>query len=111
MAKYEESNRKIAIEFLDRADGVLFREPIERLRTWEPDYETMYRDIIIFATEVFCAQENRINKLENNLLQMQGEIRDLQKNVGSINNNLIFRVFRKLKSLFKRKGRDRKARV
>lgn len=79
MAKYEESNRKIAIEFLDRADGVLFREPIERLRTWEPDYETMYRDIIIFATEVFCAQENRINKLENNLLQMQGEIRDRRK--------------------------------
>ncbi len=64
LSEYEESNRKVATEFLNREDGVLFRKPIEHLPVYQVDSDTMYRDLITFLGVMFCRQQQAIKKLE-----------------------------------------------
>lgn len=64
LKEYEESNRKVAEEFLGREDGVLFRKPVERLPVYQVNPEDMYRDMITFMGVMFCRQQEAIQKLE-----------------------------------------------
>ncbi len=64
LERYEESNRKVAQEFLGRADGILFRDPVKEQPIYEVDPDTIYEDILTFMTEMFCLQEKRIAQLE-----------------------------------------------
>lgn len=85
--KYEESNRKVAMEYLGREDGVLFFEPVKELPVWEVNQDTMYRDILVSVGELFCAQEKRIQELE--------------KEVKALRTSLIFRIYWKMRRIFK----------
>lgn len=84
---FKEGNRKIATEFLGRADGRLFYEDVKELPKWEVEPEYMYRDMILFMAEVFCKQEQ--------------EIFDLQEKVAS-RHRLAFKIYRKIMAWTKR---------
>lgn len=60
---YAEGNRKIAEEFLGRADGILFREPIADLPPYQLDQEALFRDMLTFTAEMFCQQQKLISTL------------------------------------------------
>ena len=82
LQRFEASNRKTAQDFLDRADGQLFYEPVEEFPQWEIEPDAMYEDILLFATAVFCKQEQRML--------------DLKKSVQVIQDNLFYKVCRKV---------------
>ena len=63
LRQYEESNRRVAKEFLGREDGVLFTEPIEELPKWEVNMDTMYKDIILLFAEIVADQQRQLNDL------------------------------------------------
>lgn len=64
MARYQEGNRKLALEYLNRPDGVLFREPLGNLSTWKLNRKTLHEDLTIMMTEALCCQQRQINELE-----------------------------------------------
>lgn len=65
LKEYEESNQKAAKEFLNREDGILFRDPVEQLPRYEATFDIMYRDLLLFIGEEFCRQQKKIKSLEN----------------------------------------------
>ena len=98
MSRFDESNRKVAVEFLGREEGVLFREPLKELPVWEVKQETMYRDMMVFMTEMFCEQQKQIemltqklNDLSKNINSVNGEMKNTQKELKSISSSLILR--------------------
>ena len=109
MSRFDESNRKVAVEFLGREEGVLFREPLKELPVWEVKQETMYRDMMVFMTEMFCEQQKQIemltqklNDLSKNVNSVNGEMKNTQKELKSINSSLILRGYRKVKNAIKK---------
>lgn len=94
MAQFEESNCKVAKEYLGRADGRLFRQTGNDIPQWAVDQETMYRDILIFMTQLACEQEKRMNRMEKDIAQNRKKIQELYENPG-------FRIYRKLKTILK----------
>lgn len=90
MEKFEESNRKTAETFLDRPDGKLFYDPIEELPVWKVNPDTMYRDIILLFTEVFCQQQQEIQKLKSRTEKLRS--------------HLLVRAYRKLRGASKDSG-------
>lgn len=86
LKRYEESNRKVAIEFLGREDGVLFKETIKELPEWKIDQNKIYQDVIVFMAEAFCFQQNKILKLEE-------EIKDLRER----DRSMVLRGYEKIK--------------
>lgn len=112
MRQFEESNRKVAEEFLDCTDSVMFREEIKEQPVWSVNKETMDRDMLIAIAEIFCAQERKIRGLEERLRnQLNGqqswlEQQQLQldaqgKDVAAMHNSFIFRMYRKIRKTFK----------
>lgn len=77
LQKYEESNRKLAEEFLGKKDGILFTEPVKELKQWEVDEHTMYRDIIYLftqaATEDYIQMNNQIDRMKNRIEELEKE--------------------------------------
>lgn len=109
MARYEEGNRKTAVEFLGREDGVLFKEPLKELPAWSVKDENMYRDMLTFMTEMFCAQERKIveltqkvEDLSKNVTFVGSELAEVKKDTKALNNSLIFRGYRKVKRAVKK---------
>lgn len=100
--RFEEENRKTAEEFLGRSDGILFKKPVPDLPKWKAEPETMYRDIIIAMAEIFGAQESRIREQAKIIKAQQDKMSELKKVVKAINNSAIFRLYWKLKKLFKK---------
>jgi len=73
MSLFEEGNRRLAKDYFEREDGVLFEEPEEELPKWRLDEENLWRDILISMTEVICAQEKKIRKLETGWKELAEE--------------------------------------
>lgn len=96
--RYEESNRKVAMEYFGREDGRLFYEPIEQLPVWEVQPETMYRDIVISMTEMMCEQEREIRKLQ----EQMNTLMPMKKLENSVRSSWFERIARKIRNLFKR---------
>lgn len=67
MKTYQKGNELVAREFLGREDGILFRKPIKKMPAYSVDKENMYRDMLVFMTELFCDQERRLEKLEKEI--------------------------------------------
>ena len=107
LKRYEESNARTAREFLGRKDGVLFREPIQKLPVWKVNHDEMYQDLFIFMVEMFCAQEKKINSLTKKVNQMKKEIAKINnnetKNNQTTNEGLIFGSYKKVKNMLKGK--------
>lgn len=76
LAKYEESNNKIAREYLHR-EGPLFDMTIKELDKWTENNPYMYEDIIRYFTQVALLQQERIDKLQ------QVDIRKLKEGVAA----------------------------
>ena len=95
MQLFEESNSKVAREYLGREDGVLFRAPLPNLPLYKVNEETMSRDVLAYAASMFCAQEKKIR-------QMREEMDNLKKQMEKINNNLFVRTYRKVKHIIKK---------
>lgn len=89
LERYEESNRRVAEEYLGRKGEPLFYDGVKPAKTWSVNEERMYRDVITAMTEAFCAQEKKISALEQ----------DIQK----LKNDPVIKFLRKLRKFFKRK--------
>lgn len=96
MQQFEESNRRVAQEFLGRKDGILFREPIRNLPKWKVNQSTMNRDMMTFLVEMFC-------KYEMEIMDLNARIEELEKRVGITGmgnkGNLVTRGYRKVKRI------------
>lgn len=91
--RFEESNSKVAKEFLGREDGILFREEIQRLPCWQADPETMDRDIIITMTELLVQQQSRIDYLERKL---ETKLEKLERSQQRTISGVLKKIIRKL---------------
>lgn len=89
LKRYEESNNKVAEEYLGRRGEPLFYDSVKETSVWSLNEEVMYRDIITAMTEAFCAQEKKISALE--------------KDIEKIKNDPVIRFVRKFKKFFKSK--------
>lgn len=95
MSQFETGNRKLAVEFLGREDGILFREPIGSCPVWRMDTETLYEDIMLSMASVFCRQEKQILETKQRIKQLEEQIRHMQKESGL--RNTVLRSFRTVK--------------
>lgn len=123
LARFEESNRKAAEEFLGRENGVLFYEPIQELPKWDVQAEDMYRDLFACLTEVFAKYEEKIaddeqeisknwqeiakNRQEiaknrQEISEIRKEIKELKAKVERMDRSLIFRGYRKAREVLKK---------
>lgn len=61
LKKYEEGNRRIAEEYLQEPDGVLFDNTINDIPKWEKDNPYMQEDLIRFVgtTSFYLNEENQ----------------------------------------------------
>lgn len=95
LKKYEEGNRKIAKEYLNR-EGSLFHEDIPQQPVWSPDNPYMYEDIVRYFGSIVIEQQEKIDDLT-------GEIKELSscasKNVPVLNEDKTEDVYQQLHSL------------
>lgn len=107
MKQYEESNRKVAAEYLGKKDEPLFLDQIKEMPTWKVNHETMYRDIVISMAEIFCKQQKEIRELRAQQvkadIELQKSIKEKEAMIESMYNSLIFRMYRKIRRIVKRK--------
>lgn len=87
---YEESNRKVAVEFLNRGDGVLFRERIQELPVHQISSDTMCRDLLLFTAEMLLDQQKKIEALQN-------QIKAQRRTLKTITSSLAYRGYQKLR--------------
>lgn len=102
LGKYAAGNRKIAEEFLGRADGILFREPTPDLLTYQLDQNTLFRDLLTFTAEMFCQQQKAIYALEQKIDQQQKLTNALEKRIARQSPSRIVRFWHKVRDRFKR---------
>lgn len=96
--RFAESNATVAREFLGREDGVLFAEPVKELPVWKVEPEQMNQDIVMTMGEIFCAQELKIRKLQENYEALKNELKELKQENKAMYNSLIFRGYRKVRN-------------
>lgn len=88
-AQFDESNQKVAEEYLGRKPGEpLFYDEIRETPLWSFNEENMYRDLITCMTEAFCAQEKEIAELRTEVVKLQG--------------SFFYRLEQKLRKIFKK---------
>ena len=95
LKQFEESNRRVAIEFLGKEDGILFYDPVKKMEQWKLDPANMYRDIILTMGNALCNQEKKIEKLEERLKSDEEKLKVVDRSV-------IFRGYRYLQHKLKR---------
>lgn len=95
MQQFEEGNRKLAMEFLGRKDGILFHEPIGNRPFWKIDVETLYQDVVMIMASTFCQQERQILEAKQRIEQMEEEIQSVKEELGL--RKLILRSLRTVK--------------
>lgn len=115
MKQFEESNRRVAEEYLGRDDGILFSEAYPELPAWELNEKQVDRDLLVIMGEVFCAQEHTliqqrdsIRRLENSMRSVQermnaqqNKIRALEADVTSMYKSPMFRAYWKIRKALK----------
>lgn len=101
MQQFEESNKKVAKEYLGREDSVMYYESIKEQPVWKVNSDTMYKDLLISVTEIFCKQEEKIVKLEQQVAEQQRQMMEHAHVLEAMHNSLIFRVYRKIRKIFK----------
>lgn len=109
LARFEESNRRIAEEHLGRTDGALFRDPEEDgLPTHHVSTEDLLHDAILFYGMAVQNLEKENEKLRQELkteketssANLQAEVRKLRKELIDVRENVLwYRLKRKLKHL------------
>ncbi len=92
--RFDESNARVAREFLQREDGRLFLEPVKVLPVWTFNQEEFYRDLLLYTAETFCQQEEKI-------LALKEEVRAMKSDVKAMHNSLIFRIYRKIRKVIR----------
>lgn len=114
MGRFEESNQKVAREFLGREDGVLFHEPLKEGPVWKVREDTMYRDLLTFMVEMFCSQEKEITRLTKKVRKLSSElelvkksdrskdIKDMEQEIKEMRDSLIFKGYRKARRVIKK---------
>lgn len=84
--KYDAPNQKLAKEYLNREDGILFYEKQEELPFREIKDEELLRDVILVYGKAFDVQEERNIQLENEIKSLKekniNEIKALQSEIG-----------------------------
>lgn len=101
MAQFEESNARVAEEFLGREDGVLFRDLKQTEPKWQMQQENLWKDLLVYTTEAFVRQENEIRELRRRINELEkgtkSEIKNLKADVRAIEKSAIFRAYRKVR--------------
>lgn len=120
LAQWEESNDKVAKEYLHKEQGPLFHTDIKEAEKWTPQNPYMYEDIVYFFGEMALSQQKaivalksdmkklieekdkkqteKINKLKEENKELKKQIKDLQQTT------LLFRLKRKTKHIL---GKDK----
>lgn len=113
MKQFQESNRKVAVEYLGREDGVLFSDVIEDLPLWQWDEKRQTRDLVIVMGEIFCAQQKTLMQQKNQIRALESRVRTLEGTVGEhqgrmdyidsqlhvMTDNVIYRAYKKIRDL------------
>lgn len=105
--KYKEENEQVAREFLNRADGVLFKDEIPKDdASQKTDYTV--DDYFNVSCDVVCMLSKDIDALESKMKEQKCEIAKLNKTIKSQQSTIDWattsfpkKVVRKLKRIFK----------
>ncbi|MGN1131165.1 MAG: hypothetical protein ACI4Q8_07425 [Ruminococcus sp.] len=105
--KYKDENELVAREFLNRADGVLFKDEVPKDdASQKTDYTV--DDYFNVSCDVVCMLSNDIDALESKMNEQKREIAKLNKTIKSqqgtidwVTTSFPKKVVRKLKSIFK----------
>ena len=111
MRRFEEGNARIAGEYLNRANGSLFLEPLTGLPQWHPDGWDMMGDVVrvLAGADVYhyhrCKELQKENKalrkkadeLEANLADASRRMADLERRLNELYNSFPFRMYRALR--------------
>ncbi len=90
LARFEESNQKVAQEYLGRKEEPLFYDDVREAPEWTFREDRMFRDIIAVMTEALSAQEEQIAELKNQLKRLERE-----------QNILPLQIYRKMRGFLK----------
>lgn len=90
LAQFEESNRKVAQEYLGRKEGILFYDDVREEPEWTFREDRMFRDIVAVMTEALSMQDQQIAELKDQLKKLERE-----------QNILPLRVYRKARGFLK----------
>lgn len=63
----QESNEKIAREYLGKEDGILFNQDIKQVEKWDPHNPYMYEEVVRFFGEMTLVQQKSIKELKQKL--------------------------------------------
>ena len=94
LAQFEESNRKVAEEYLGRKEEPLFYDEVKEAPQWTFREDRLSRDIVAIMTEAFSVQEKRIADLKSELKETKEELENLK-------NIRLLRTYRKVGDFFK----------
>lgn len=94
LAQFEESNRKVAEEYLGRKGEPLFYDEVREAPEWTFREDRMLRDIVAVMTEALSAQEKQIADMKSELKEIKEKL-DWKKNIWPL------RAFRKVKGFFR----------
>lgn len=93
LAQFEESNRKVAQEYLGREEEPLFYDDVSETPEWTFREDRMYRDIVAIMTEALSMQEQQIADLKD-------ELREVKEKLEREQNILPLRAYRKMRGFF-----------
>lgn len=94
LAQFEESNRKVAQEYLGRKDEPLFYDDVKEVPVWTLREDRMSRDIVAIMAEALGMQQKQIDDLRN-------ELREVKEKVERERNILPLRAYRKVRGVLK----------
>ena len=111
MNHFEEGNARVAREYLHRATGRLFVEPLTDLPKWEPDGWEMMKDVVrvLAGADVYhyakykeLKKENkelskRITQLEADLADASRRMAQQKSHVNEMYNSALFRAYRAIR--------------
>lgn len=96
LAQFEESNRKVAEEYLGRRGEPLFYDEVKEEPEWIFREDRLSRDIVAIMAEAFSAQERQI-------ADVKSELKETKQELESIKNMLPLRAYRKVRNFIKQK--------
>lgn len=104
LKQFEESNRKTALEYAGKENGVLFEEEVTDIPRWKWDSDRAMRDMYFVLIEAMCSQNLVVQKQSEQIRALETQIRkmnSLEPQITSMYRSPIFRAYRKIRKAIK----------
>ena len=105
LEQFADTNSRVAMDYLNREDSVLFYDAVEELPEHQVDTETLLRDTILVYGQAVQMLDQENQKLKNDLQKLKGDLQKLRNDFREVRENvLLFRLKRKIRHIM---GKDK----